>query len=235
MLEAVDRIVGGARQPHVHLAHDPPAGELVPGQLLPGFLPDALGRLAAKQPIADAQRSAEFHVGPVIQRVAERGGDGLGPFLELLAIRGVARAITFLHAVGAHRAPLVMVAVEPGLGEVLELLIFGDLLRRQVTMVVDNRHVARVLVVQRDRSIVLQQKVLCNEDVLHDTPFHWRLKRETSSLPPCQYSSLPPGPAPGNQPGRPNTGFSRAASLTGSFRTAWSQYRRISHEPRVRL
>jgi hypothetical protein len=171
ILQAVDGIVGGAHQRHVHLPHDPAAGELVLRQLGPRLFPDALGRLERKQPMGDAQRTPQLHVRPMIQGIAERGRDRLGPFLELIPVRRIAGAITFGHAVGAHRPPLVMVAVKPSLREVFELVILGDLLRRQVAVVVDDRHVPSVLVVQRHRPVGLQQEILRDEDVLHGAPF----------------------------------------------------------------
>ena len=101
MLQRVGRIVGRADQHDVHLPHDAAGGELGPGELRVALVPDALGRVGTQQPVADAQRPLQFQVRPVVQRVAERLRHGLGPFLELLPIRGVAGA----DSVPARRPP----------------------------------------------------------------------------------------------------------------------------------
>ena len=50
---------------------------------------------------------------PMVQRVAHGVRHGFGPFLELLPVGGVACYETFIHAVGAKRAPFVVVAFQP--------------------------------------------------------------------------------------------------------------------------
>ena len=185
MLQAVHRIVGRAHQYHVHLAHDPATGKVVLGQLRVARLPDAFGRVGTEQAIADAKRPPEFEMGPVIKGIAERLGHDLGPLLELLPVGRVAGAVTLLDAGRTHRPPLVVVSVKPRLRKVLEPVVFGDLPRRQMTMVVDDRHVPRVLVVQLYCPVTQQQEVFRDEGLLlshavpflsHAVPFPWRLR-----------------------------------------------------------
>ena len=175
MFEAVGRIVGRADQHHVHPTHDSPGGKRVFGQPRVGLAIDALGRLGAQQAVADAQRPLQFQMGPVIERVAERLGNRLRPFLELLPIRRVAGAVAFVDAGRPHGTPLIVIAVEPGLRDVLEIAVLGDLLRRQVAMVVDDRQIAGVLVIELDRLIGLQQEILGDEDVAHERGLRWVL------------------------------------------------------------
>jgi hypothetical protein len=76
---------------------------------------------------------------PVIERIAQRVRHGGGPGLKLCERLGVAGAELFRHAVGAHRAPLVVIALEPDLEQVAELAVLGDVARREVIVVIQNR------------------------------------------------------------------------------------------------
>ena len=153
---------------HIHLPHDAAAGEIAARptwRLQRSQI--SRGGLGAQQPIGDAQRTLQFQVGPVVERIAERFGDGFRPLLELFPIGGVAGAEAFLDACGPHRPPLVMVAGEPDLREVGEAAVGGDLGRRQVAMIIDDRQMPGVAVIQRDRPIAFQQEIVAEEGVGH--------------------------------------------------------------------
>ena len=60
-----------------------------------------------------------------------------------------------------------MIAVEPNLRQVGEAVVLGDLPRRQVAVVVDDRQIAGEAVIEFDRTVVLQEKVFGDEDVVH--------------------------------------------------------------------
>jgi len=113
----------------------------------------------AQQLLLDAERPSQLQVRPVIERITDTAGNGLGPFLELLIVRCLARDVSFGYAVGAHRTPFVVIPVQPGLGKVVESIVAGDLIGRKVTMIVVDRHLRRVLVVQGPGCIGLQEKV----------------------------------------------------------------------------
>ncbi len=144
-----------------------PRGELGPGKLRFALLPNILGRVGAKQAVADAQRAIQLQMGPVVERISEGLRNGFRPFLELLPIRGVAGAKAFRHAGRPHGAPLVMVAAEPDLREILESAVGGDFGRRQMAVVVEDRQIAGEFVIQTRRPIVFQQKVFGDKDVFH--------------------------------------------------------------------
>ena len=167
VFQRIDRVVRRADQHDLHLPHDAAARHVVAGQQCVALLPDSLRRLGIEQPVADTKRPFEFQVGPVIQRIAERFGHNLGPLLELLPVAGVAGAIAFRHAGRAHRPPFVMIAVEPDLRQVGEAVVLGNLPRRQVAVVVDDRQITGELVIKLDRAVVLQKKVFGDEDVVH--------------------------------------------------------------------
>ena len=100
----------------------------------------------------------------MVERVAHRIGNRLGPLLELLPIgRILARAILLIDPVGAHGAPFVVVAFEPDLRQVVETVIRSHVLGNQVAMVVDDRHLGRMVVVKTLRSLGLQQEVVVVE------------------------------------------------------------------------
>ena len=148
MLQRIGRIVGRADQHDVHLPHDAAGGELGLGELGVALAPNALGRVGAQQPVADAQRPLQFQVRPVVQRVAERLRHGLGPLLELLPIRGVAGAIALRHAGRPHRPPLVVIAGKPDLRQILEAAVLGHLGGRKMAVVVDDRQIAGIAMIQ---------------------------------------------------------------------------------------
>ena len=53
-----------------------------------------------------------------------------------------------------------MVAFEPDLRQVVEAVVLGDIRGNQVAMVVDDRHLGRMVVVKTLRSLGLQQEVV---------------------------------------------------------------------------
>jgi hypothetical protein len=53
------------------------------------------------------------------------------PGVKLLAIGRIAGTQALRHAVGAHRAPFVVIAFQPDVIQVFETIIFGNLLRRK--------------------------------------------------------------------------------------------------------
>src|ERR1700722_831515 len=73
-----------------------------------------------------------------------RSGEGA----ELFPIACVARAILLGNAIPAHRPPFVMVAREPDLREVCEGVVFSDLPRREMAMVIKDRLRLGVLVIE---------------------------------------------------------------------------------------
>lgn len=96
----------------------------------------------------------------MIKWVAQGVRHGFGPFLEFGKVVLFPGAIAFIDAIGSHGPPLVMIAVQPDLGQVVERQITGNLIGRQMTMVVDDRHRFGKLVVELLGRFRLQQKVV---------------------------------------------------------------------------
>ena len=119
-------------------------------------------RLLVEQ-IVDAEVTLQLQVCPVIQRIAQAARHGRRPGEELLIGRRVAGAEALGHAVGAHGAPLVVIALEPDLEEVVEAPVAGHVGRRQVAVVVENRLPRRMLVIEPARRGAVEQEVVGDE------------------------------------------------------------------------
>ena len=75
----------------------------------------------------------------MIERVSHGVGHGFRPFLKLLPTAAASCDVVFSDSVAPESAPFVVVTSEPDLSNVGEPVVFGDLLRHQMTMVVYNR------------------------------------------------------------------------------------------------
>ena len=162
MGQRVDRIVGGADRENVALL-DQRARREATTKNLGTPLPHLVGGLGAEQQVVDVEIPRQFQVAPVVERVAQQVRHDAGEGVELLAIGGVSRAVALGDAVGAHLAPLVVIAVEPHLADVVPAAVGGDLRRRQMGVVVDDRLRGGVVMVEADRLVALQQEPLVNQ------------------------------------------------------------------------
>ena len=84
---------------------------------------------------------------PVVQGIAHRLLHGAGPSLKLLIIPGIAGDIPFVHTIGPHQPPFVMVPLQPELGQVVEDPVLRDLPRAHVAVVVQYGQTFRHLMV----------------------------------------------------------------------------------------
>src|SRR5690606_38212968 len=104
--------------------------------------------------------TAELQVCPVKKWITQCIRNRFGPLLKFLSVGFIAGAIGFIYSIGAHGPPLIMITIEPGLGDIGKLMIFGHLLWRQVTMVIDNGHSTGILMVKPLRGCCSQQEML---------------------------------------------------------------------------
>ena len=100
---------------------------------------------------------------PVEHRVADAVFEARGKGQPLVMPARVAADELLVHAVGEHHAPLVVVAAEHQLADVFELMVFIDHARGDVAMIVINRHVFRVLVIQLFGHVIFKQKILIHK------------------------------------------------------------------------
>ncbi len=163
MAQIVDRIVGGADHFHIHLLHDATCAKLILRQQRIAALPDFIRRGRRQQRIRDAERPAQLQMRPVIERVADGVRHRGGPGVEFLAIARIAGAQPLRHAVGAHRPPFVVIAPQPDIVQVAEAGILRDLLRRQMTVIIKNRLLRRVIVIQAPGKFAVQQEIFAQK------------------------------------------------------------------------
>ncbi len=162
MLQAVGGIVRGAEDFDVPALEQSPArvfGRLEPAR---ARFVDA-GRGAGVEDVIDPESALQLQVRPVVERVAQRVGHGFGPLLELGVIARRARTVLLLDAQGAHGAPLVVVVLEPDLGQRAVAVIAGDLGGRQMVVKIDDRQILRVLMVEPLGFFCLQQELFGDE------------------------------------------------------------------------
>ena len=95
---------------------------------------------------------------PMVEGVAQQVGHDAREGVELLPVGRVPGTKALSNAVRAHLAPLVVVAVEPDLGDVLPVGVPRDLRRRQVGMKIDNRQLGREVEVETSRLFALEQE-----------------------------------------------------------------------------
>ena len=157
-VERVGRVVGGADELDREPGQDPASREVGGGELPVGLVPDEIGRRFLEQRL-DPEVPGELEMGPVKQGIAERVGHGPGPGPELVERGRGACDQVFGDAVGPHRPPLVVVPLEPGLVEVGEPAILGDVFWRQVAVVVDDRLGGRDAVVQVAGGVAREQEI----------------------------------------------------------------------------
>ena len=116
-------------------------------------------------------------------RVADRHFQRLGEAKEALIVRLVPGDKVLRDAVGAHDAPFVMVseegpvrvaAAQPDLSQVVKAAVLIDLARGDVAVIVDERHLRRVVMVEVCGGGGLQEEI----------PIHKRFHGLDPSFPP---------------------------------------------------
>src|SRR5690606_11809133 len=75
----------------------------------------------------------------MIQRVSQGFWHRLSPGAKLLPVTRVTRAVALGNPGRAHGTPFVMITAEPQFSHGTKLVIFCNLARRQVTVIVEDR------------------------------------------------------------------------------------------------
>jgi len=109
VLEAIGRIVGGTDGLDLHFFQQRARAEFGSDEAGVAGLPDHRRGLLAERQV-DAEITLQFEVSPVVQRIADEFGHGTRPGQEGSVVGRMPGDILFHHAVGAHGAPLVVVA-----------------------------------------------------------------------------------------------------------------------------
>ena len=100
---------------------------------------------------------------PVIQRISDGALQSLRPFLEFLPVGRISCNIALFDSIRTHLTPFVMVAAHPYLGNIIKLSVFCDFLRTDMTVVIQNRHLCCILMIQHLRSFRLQKEILIHK------------------------------------------------------------------------
>ena len=162
-VEVIDGIIGRADTLHMIAAHEATGAVLGEFQFLVALIIDLPGRLRREE-LRDTEGGLQFQMRPVIQRVPEGIRDGLSPFLKFLPVRRLRTRTIFLrHAIGTHGTPFIMVPAEPELRNALEMVIGGNHLGDEVAMVIDNRHLRCVIMIQILCGSCIKQEVFVHE------------------------------------------------------------------------
>ena len=131
-----------------------------------GFLPD--GRCGGfVQQFIDTEVALQLEVGPVVERIAQGVGDRAREGEKFFVGLGVAGDQALVGTVGAHRPPFVVISLQPDFEKIFKATIVGNVLRRQVIVVVEDRLWLGVFVVQPERGVGLQQEIVVDERLGH--------------------------------------------------------------------
>ena len=107
----------------------------------------------------------------MVDGVAHQGGHHGGEALEFLLEGGLAGDVLLGHTAGAHHPPLVVVAGQPGLANVGELLVLVNLLGIQVAVVVEDGHALGIFMIEPAGRLAVEQKVIGDECFHSAYPF----------------------------------------------------------------
>ena len=99
----------------------------------------------------------------MVHGVTDGTGQSLCKFLEFLPGRGIAGDIIFIHAVGAHDPPLIVVTAQPDLGDVGKTPVFLHLLGADVAMIVHNGAIGSIFMIKFLCGFGGQQKIFVHK------------------------------------------------------------------------
>ena len=167
VVQVIHGIIRRADTLHIVVAHQSTGRELGLLQFLVTLVEDLTGGLRT-QLLCDTEGSLQFQVCPVVQRVTEGVRHGLSPLLKLLPVAGVlAGAVSLIHTVRTHGTPLIVVTAEPQLCDALETMVVGHHFGDQMTVIIDDGHLSRMVVIQVLSRLGLQNEVIIIE-LLHN-------------------------------------------------------------------
>ena len=167
VFESVCRIVSGTNHFDVELLHKSLTTIFLGLELCGTFLIDSACGLRV-QLLIYIKTSRKLEMCPVIKRIPHRIWNCFRPFLELLIAAASTGYEFFRNSVSTHRAPFVVVASEPYLGEILELVVVGNHLWDEVAVVVDDRHVLCALMIKLASIVICEHEVFVDERFVLD-------------------------------------------------------------------
>ena len=169
VLQRIGGVVGGANYPDVELFQDSVGGTVRLEQPTIGFLPRRLGGRLVQQRI-DLEVSFELQMSPVIQRIAQGVGNRPRPGHELFVGRGATGAKALGLAIGPHRPPFVVIPFQPDLKQIGESPVFRNFFGGKMAVVVKDRLLLRILVIQTPGGFAVEKKMVSDEYHALKTP-----------------------------------------------------------------
>ena len=127
-----------------------------------GLFPDGGSGFLVEQ-LLDAEVALQLQVRPVVERIAQGVRDGACPGEEFVIGICVARDVALGFAIAAEGAPLVVISSEPDFEQVGELAVLGDVLRREVIVVIEDRFAAGEVVVELSGRGCGEEEIVVNE------------------------------------------------------------------------
>ena len=95
----------------------------------------------------------------MVERISERERNDFRPFEKFVAVRGISGDVPLIHAGGAQDPPLVMIAGQPYLGQVVEPPVLGNVPGRKMSVIVDDRQGFCEAVIEIPRESVPEQEI----------------------------------------------------------------------------
>jgi hypothetical protein len=77
--------------------------------------------------------------------------------------RRIASAILLFYTVGTHLTPLVMISPKPNLSNIFPALVFRNFRRRQVAVIVNNRHLFSKAMIKFTSGFRRQKKIISDK------------------------------------------------------------------------
>ena len=124
MSQIIGGIVGGAHNLDVKLLQNWPARS-APPQAEHWRAPRFSGQSLSSSKISNAEVALQLEMRPMVERIAQRVGNGSGPGQKFLVGRSVPGDVVFRDAIGPHGPPFVVVSLQPDFEEIPKPTIFG--------------------------------------------------------------------------------------------------------------
>src|SRR6267143_3614721 len=100
---------------------------------------------------------------PLIEGISQRVGNGARPGQKLFIGRRISGTVALRDSVCSHRPPFIVISFQPDLEQILELAVGGDVGRGQMRVIVHNRLVRGVLVIEPSSYFGVEKEVIVDE------------------------------------------------------------------------
>ena len=96
---------------------------------------------------------------PVVQWISHGIWNRFRPFLKFCKIIRISGNEVFINSIGSHSPPFIMIAIQPDLCQVFKFSVRSDIFRREMTMVIDDGHFSRMVMIQLFSSFIFQNEI----------------------------------------------------------------------------